>query len=108
MAQKSLSAAEQNLRASLDFAKRLVRAKDVQEVTQIQSEFARTQTEAMQTQMKDYGSVMQSAMDTAKGVAQSAVDTVKDAAQTVASAATHAKDRVAETVTSTRDKGSKK
>ena len=65
MAQKTLSAVEQNLRASLDYAQRLVRAKDLQEITQIQSEFARTQTEAMQAQMKEYGSVMQSAMDTA-------------------------------------------
>src|SRR3954469_10437427 len=107
-AQKTLSAVEQNLRTSLDYAQRLVRAKDLQEVGQIQSEFARTQTEAMQAQMKDYGSVMQSAMDTAKGVAQSAVDTVKDAAQTVAGAATQAKDRAGETATGTRDKGSKK
>jgi hypothetical protein len=107
-AQKTLSAVEQNLRTSLDYAQRLVRAKDLQEVAQIQSEFARAQTEAMQAQMRDYGSVMQSAMDTAKDVAQSAVDTVKDAAQTVAGAATQAKDKVAETVTGTRDKGSKK
>src|SRR5215217_2309533 len=64
MAQKTLSAAEQNLRASLDYAERLVRAKDLQEITQIQSEFARTQTEAMQAQMNEYGSGMQSAMDT--------------------------------------------
>ena len=41
-AQKTLSAVEQNLRASLDYAQRLVRAKDLQEITQIQSEFART------------------------------------------------------------------
>src|SRR3954465_7986780 len=57
-AQKTLSAVEQNLRASLDYAERLVRAKDLQEITQIQSEFARAQTEAMQAQMKEYGSVM--------------------------------------------------
>jgi phasin len=41
MAQKTLSAVEQNLRASLDYAQQLVRAKDLQEITQIQSEFAR-------------------------------------------------------------------
>src|SRR3954462_12453967 len=41
--QKALSAVEQNLRASLDYAERLVRARDLQEITQIQSEFARTQ-----------------------------------------------------------------
>src|SRR5829696_6700158 len=59
-AQKTLSAVEQNLRASLDYAERLVRAKDLQEITQIQSEFARTQAEAMQAQMREYGSGMQS------------------------------------------------
>src|SRR5215218_2312900 len=107
-AQKTLSAVEQNLRASLDYADRLVRAKDLQEVGQIQSEFARTQTEAMQAQMKDYGSVMQSAMDTAKGVAQSAAEAMKGVAQTVADTATHAKDQVADAVTGAKDKGAKK
>src|SRR5215212_324414 len=107
-AQKTLSAVEQNLRTSLDYAQRLVRAKDLQEVGQIQSEFARTQTEAMQAQMKEYGSAMQSAMDTAKGVAQSAVEAMRDAAQTVAGAATHAKDRAAEAVSDTKGKCTKK
>src|SRR5215213_7919515 len=62
MAQKTLSAAEQNLRTSLDYAERVVRAKDLQEVGQIQSEYVRTQFEAMQTQMREVGSVMQSTM----------------------------------------------
>ena len=108
MAQKTLSAVEQNLRASLDYAQRLVRAKDLQEITQLQSEFARTQTEAMQAQMKEYGSVMQSAMDTAKGMAQSAAEAVKDATQSVADAATHAKDRVTGAATDAKGKGTKK
>src|SRR3954471_4288204 len=107
-AQKTLSAVEQNVRASLDYADRLVRAKDLQEVGQIQSEFARTQTEAMQAQMKEYGSVMQSAMDTAKGVAQSAVEAVKDAAQTVAGAASQARDKVTGAGADTAGKGTKK
>src|SRR5215212_7935997 len=55
MAQKTLSAVEQNLRTSLDYAERLVRAKDLQEAAQIQSEFVRTQSEAMQAQMKEFG-----------------------------------------------------
>jgi len=103
-----LSAVEQNLHASLDYAERLVRAKDLQEITQIQSEFARTQTEAMQAQMKEYGSVMQSAMGTAKGIAQSAAETMKGAAQKVADTATHAKDRVTGTATDTKGKGTRK
>src|SRR3954468_4611297 len=108
MAQKTLSAVEQNLRASLDYAERLVPAKDLQEITQIQSNFARTQTEDMQAQMKENGSVMQSAMDTAKGLAQSAAEAVKDATQTVADATTHAKDRVTGAATDTKGKGTRK
>ena len=107
-AQKTLSAVEQNLRSSLDYAQRLVRAKDLQEVGQIQSEFARTQTEAMQAQMKEYGSVMQSAMDTAKGLAQSAAEAMKGATQTVADAATHAKDSVTGAATDAKGKGTRK
>src|SRR3954468_9442114 len=78
MTQKTLSAVEQNLRASLDYAQRLVRAKDLQEAGQIQSEFARTQTEAMQAQMKEYGSAMQSAMDTAQGHSKKALGGEED------------------------------
>src|SRR5690349_17635477 len=62
MAQKTFSAAEQNLRTSLDYAERFVRAKDLQEAAQIQAEFVRSQAEAMQAQMKEFGSAAQSAM----------------------------------------------
>src|SRR3954453_12442416 len=48
MAQRTFSSAEQNIRTSLDYAERLVRAKDLQEAAQIQSEFVRSQVEAMQ------------------------------------------------------------
>jgi phasin len=75
MAQRTLSAAEQNLRTSLDYAERLVRAKDLQEATQIQSEFVRTQAEAMQAQMKEFGSAAQSAMGQATDQAASATPT---------------------------------
>jgi hypothetical protein len=108
MAQKTLSAVEQNLRASLDYAQRLVRAKDLQEITQIQSEFARTQTEAMQAQMREYGSFMQSAMDTATGIAQAAAEAMKGVAQTVADTATHAKDSVTGAATDAKGKGTRK
>src|SRR3954468_14189989 len=71
MAEKTLSAVEQNLRTSLDYAERLVRAKDLQEAAQIQSEFVRTQSEAMQAQMKEFGSAAQSAMGQATDQAAS-------------------------------------
>src|SRR3954452_20933050 len=72
MAQRTLSAAEQNIRTSLDYAERLVRAKDLQEAAQIQSEFVRSQAEAMQAQMKEFGSAAQSAMGQASDQAASA------------------------------------
>src|SRR4051812_10924963 len=72
MAQRTFSSAEQNIRTSLDYAERLVRAKDLQEAAQIQSEFVRTQAEAMQAQMKEFGSAAQSAMGQATDQAASA------------------------------------
>ena len=75
MAQRTLSSAEQNIRTSLDYAERLVRAKDLQEAAQIQSEFVRTQSEAMQAQMKEFGSAAQSAMGQATDQAASASTT---------------------------------
>ena len=71
MAQKTLSAVEQNLRTSLDYAERFVRAKDLQEAAQIQAEFVRSQAEAMQAQMKEFGSAAQSAMGQATDQAAS-------------------------------------
>src|SRR5215204_4708176 len=75
MAQRTLSLAEQNIRTSLDYAERLVRAKDLHEAAQIQSEFVRTQAEAMQAQMKEFGSAAQSAMGQATDQAASATST---------------------------------
>src|SRR3954468_8864256 len=66
MSQKTFSAAESNLRSSLDYAKRSVPAKDLQEAAQIQSEFVRTQAEAIQTQMREFGSAMQPPWGAAK------------------------------------------
>lgn len=59
---KTFTYAEQNLAAAFDLAQRMVRAKDMQEAMQIQAEFVRTQFEAMQTQMKEFGSLAQAAM----------------------------------------------
>ena len=62
VASKTFEYAEQNISAALDLAQRLVRAKDMQEAMQIQAEFVRSQFQAMQTQMKEFGSMAQSAM----------------------------------------------
>ena len=61
-ARKTFAYTEQNLTAAFDLAQRMVRAKDMQEAMQIQAEFVRSQFEAMQTQMKEFGSLAQGSM----------------------------------------------
>jgi phasin len=62
MTRKTFAYAEQNIQAAFDLAQRMVRAKDLQEAMQIQSEFVRSQFESMQAQMRELGTTAQSAM----------------------------------------------
>ena len=62
MATHSLQAAEQNVRATLDFAQKLTQAKSLQEAMQLQAEFARSQLAAVQAQATELGGMAQSAM----------------------------------------------
>ena len=55
MSQKAMSFAEQNIANSFEFAQKLVRAKDVQEVMALQQEYLKSQMQAMQAQAKDLG-----------------------------------------------------
>jgi phasin len=52
---KAMAFAEQNVASSFELAQKLVRAKDVQEVMRLQSEFIRAQTEALSQQAKELG-----------------------------------------------------
>jgi phasin len=58
---KAISFAEENIRAAFDHAQRLVRAKDVNEVLSLQSEYLRSQMSTIQEQAKQLGSTFQSA-----------------------------------------------
>ncbi len=58
---RTFAYAEQNIQAAFDLAQRMVRAKDMQEAMQVQAEFVRSQFEAMQTQMREFGSLAQNA-----------------------------------------------
>lgn len=53
--EKVMSFAEQNVANSFDFAQKLVRARDVQEMLLLQQEFLKAQVQAMQAQAKDLG-----------------------------------------------------
>lgn len=55
MGQKVMTFAEQNINNSFEFAQKLVRAKDIQEVMALQQEYLKSQMQAMQAQAKDLG-----------------------------------------------------
>jgi len=64
MSQKVMGFAEQNINNSFEFAQKLVRAKDIQEVMALQQEFLKSQMQAMQAQAKDLGAAAtKAAMD---------------------------------------------
>lgn len=70
IATKAFSFAEQNMGAAFEHAQALVRAKDMQEVFHLQSEFLKAQAAAMQAQMKDLGTAVQSNMQKVASEAQ--------------------------------------
>ena len=56
MRDKVMTLAEQNINNSFEFAQKLVRAKDIQEVMALQQEYLQSQMKAMSEQAKDLGS----------------------------------------------------
>lgn len=80
MGTKAMGFAETNVRSAFDLARKLVRAKDLQEVLALQSDYAKSQMATIQEQAKELGSIVQS---TAQGVAQSASQSMKAATDDV-------------------------
>ncbi len=70
MASKYVNYAESNITAAFDHAQKLVRAKDVQELVHLQSEFVKSQMAAMQAQMQEFGTAVQSSVQKAATEAQ--------------------------------------
>lgn len=65
---KALTFAEQNLAASFDYAQKLVRARDVEEVMRLHAEYLQQQMQALQRQAKEMGdSAARTAAKTPKG-----------------------------------------
>ena len=77
MGTKAMGFAEVNVRSAFDLARKLVRAKDLQEVLALQSDYAKSQMTTIQEQAKELGSIMQS---TAQGVVQTTSQSMKTAA----------------------------
>jgi len=67
IAQKSMSYAEANVAATLDFAQKLMHAKDASEVMGLQSEYLGRQMQTLSTQVQELGkSAAKMVMDAAK------------------------------------------
>ncbi|MDQ2953759.1 MAG: phasin family protein [Pseudomonadota bacterium] len=65
--QKAMSFAERNVAASFEFAQKLVRARDVEEVMRLQKEYIQAQIQALNEQAKDLGqTATRAAMDAAR------------------------------------------
>lgn len=87
---KTLSYAEQNIAAAFDHAQKLVRAADLQEALKLQSDYAREQFAAIQSQMKELGEIAQSAARSATNQATSAASEAAAATKTAADQASAA------------------
>ena len=68
---KAMGFAQDNIRSAFDHAQKLVRAKDMNEVLSLQSEFLRTQMTTIQEQSKELGTAFQGA---AQATAQTATE----------------------------------
>lgn len=77
-ASHSILAAEQNVRATLDFAQKLTQAKSLQEAMQLQADFARSQLTAVQAQATELGGIAQSLMKKGAESAMSAASSGAD------------------------------
>jgi phasin len=65
--EKAMSFAERNVAASFDFAQKLVRARDLDEVMRLQREYIQAQIQALNEQAKEIGqTVSKAAMDAAR------------------------------------------
>ena len=58
---KAVSFAEKNVSAAFDLAEKLVHARDVQEVIQLQADYLRSQMETLQAQTRELGETVQKA-----------------------------------------------
>ena len=64
---KAISNAEKNVQASLDFAEKLLRAKDLTEVMRLHSEYVQAQMRTLAEQASEMGQIVsRAAMDAAK------------------------------------------
>jgi phasin len=67
MNEKAMTFAQRNIMASFEFAQKLVRAKDVQEMMKLQADYIQEQMKVLNEQAKELGeSASKAAMDSAK------------------------------------------
>ena len=67
ISRKAVGYAEENVRTAFDFAERLVRAKNMQEIVSLQQEFLRTQAERFRSQLQELGETTKQSTSAAAG-----------------------------------------
>jgi len=70
MQRKAMSFAQQNIAASFDFAQKLARARDVQELMRLQTEFVQAQMRTLADQAKELGADTAAAASAATSTAR--------------------------------------
>lgn len=88
--QKAIGYAEANVNAAFDLAQKLVRAKDVQEVLNLQTEYVKTQLAKFQTQATEFGQAVQAQAKELTAAAQAQAKEFGDVVQKTAAEATKA------------------
>lgn len=91
---RTLSYAEQNIAAAFDLAEKLVRAKDLREVTQHQSDYLKNQFASLQQQAREFSANIQKS---ATEASQNVQNAVKEATQAATDAAREAAANVDQT-----------
>jgi phasin len=64
--EKAMTFAQRNIMASFEFAQKLVRAKDVQEMMKLQTDYIQSQMQTLSEQAKELQNASKAAMDSAK------------------------------------------
>jgi hypothetical protein len=64
--EKAMTFAQRNIMASFEFAQKLVRAKDVQEMMKLQTDYIQSQMQTLGEQAKELQNASKAAMDSGK------------------------------------------
>lgn len=108
---KAMKFAQRNVLSAFEFTEKIVQAKDIKELIQIQTEFARSQMQVLSERVKELGeATTKTAMDSLKDLGETASKTamsVKDLGETATKTAMKSVEDLNETATKIAEEGVK-